>query len=291
MLRFAAMRGISDIDQQQLQTAAEKWLALGLPQPKVWLVAGSGLSGDLGVGTPDAELKLQQLLPFAVRAVVGHPHSVSVFADSVNGPVAYQQGRLHLYQGYSAAEVAFTVRLAATLGAKTLIMSNAAGSLRPEIGPGSLAVITDHLNLTGQNPLVGSVPPGWGPQFPDMTTAYDPALVVLAKSLAKEQGLSLPSGTYAGLLGPTYETPAEVRMVGTIGGDLVGMSTVTEVIAAHHMGLRCLCFSMVSNLGAGMTDNPLHHDEVLEAAAETTVHFATLLRAILANPALTASTP
>ena len=282
------MHGISEVDQQQLIQAVTQWHQIGLTRPKVWLVAGSGLSGDLGVGESSNEVLLQDLLPFEVRPVVGHPHKITVFDDSANGAIAYQQGRLHLYQGYSAAEVAFTVRLAASLGAQTLVMSNAAGSLRSEIGPGALAVITDHLNLTGRNPLVGAVPNEWGPQFPDMTTAYDPDLVALAKKHASSMDLQLPSGTYAGLLGPSYETGAEVRMVGAMGGELVGMSTVTEVIAAHHMGMRCLCFSMVSNLAAGMTTDPLRHDEVLDAAAETTIHFARLLRLLLADSALTA---
>lgn len=291
MLRSAPMHGLSESDPQQLQSASDQWRERGLPSPKVWLVAGSGLSGDLGLGDPVDELELGELLPFPVRAVVGHPHKVTVFGDSANGPIAYQQGRLHLYQGYSAPEVAFSVRLAASLGAETLIMSNAAGSLRREWGPGTLAIINDHLNLTGRSPLLGQVPETWGPQFPDMTRAYDPALSALALRHAGDIGLGLKPGVYAGLLGPNYETPAEVRMVAGLGADLVGMSTVTEVIAAHHMDMRCLCFSLVSNLAAGMSATPLDHQEVLDAAAQTTTHFVSLLRALLADPALTATTP
>ncbi len=282
------MQGLSLADREQLDAAAGRWRNLGLPEPAVWMVAGSGLSNDLGLGDPGAEVALSDLLPFPVRPVVGHPHKVVVFAESANGPVVYQQGRLHLYQGYSAPEVAFSVRLGAKLGARTLVMSNAAGSLRGEWGPGTLVAISDHLNLTGCSPLLGEVPEAWGPQFPDMTTAYDPELLQLVRSHAEAQELDLPDGVYAGLLGPSYETPAEVRMVSAIGGDLVGMSTVTEVIAAHHMGMRCLCFSLVSNLAAGMSGEALDHQEVLDAAAATGTRFARLVRSLLADPALTA---
>lgn len=284
------MNGLSESDRHQLEAAAKRWRKRGLPEPSVWLVSGSGLSGDLGLGQAIAELALDEVVPVPVRAVVGHPHKVTVFADSANGAVIYQHGRLHLYQGYSAPEVAFSVRLAALLGARTLLMSNAAGSLRREWAPGTLVSIADHLNLTGRSPLIGQVPEAWGPQFPDMTSAYDPALRQLAHRHAEAQGLDLASGVYAGLLGPSYETPAEVRMVAGLGADLVGMSTVTEVLAAHHMGMRCLCFSMVSNLAAGMSESPLDHQEVLDAAAEATAHFAGLLRELLADPALTGKT-
>ncbi len=288
MLRFAAMTIPLRHWHEELDQRVQWWRDEGLPVPAVWLVAGSGLSGDLGLSGEAATLSLQDLLPFPVRSVVGHPHQVSVFSDSGNGPVVYQQGRLHLYQGYSAAEAAFTVRLAARLGAKVLVMSNAAGSLRRQFGPGSLMAISDHLNLSGTNPLLGAPPEDWGAQFPDMTQAHNPELRKLAHDHAEALGIELGDGVYAGLLGPSYETPAEVRMVGALGGDLVGMSTVTEVIAAHHMGLRCLCFSMVSNLGAGMSGEALDHDEVLDSAKEATRNFASLLRALLADPRLTA---
>lgn len=281
------MNGLSENDAQELRAAADRWRQRGLPSPRVWLVAGSGLSGDLGLGDPSAELDLEHLVPFPVRSVIGHPHRVTAFADSANGPVVYQQGRLHLYQGYSAPQVAFTVRLAALLGARTLVMSNAAGSLKRDWAPGTLVAISDHLNLTGRTPLLGQIPEDWGPQFPDMTAAYDPQLRDLARRHAADNDVELASGVYAGLLGPSYETPAEVRMIAGLGADLVGMSTVTEVLAAHHMGMRCLCFSMVSNAAAGLSDGPLDHQEVLDAAAEATVRFAGLLRALLADPALT----
>ena len=283
------MQGLSTTDRDQLDATTASWHDAGLPSPAVWMVAGSGLSSDLGLGDPAAEIALADLLPFPVRSVVGHPHKLVVYADSARGPIVHQQGRLHLYQGYSAAEVAFTVRLGARLGARTLLMSNAAGSLRAEWGPGTLVAISDHLNLTGRSPLLGEVPESWGPQFPDMTTAYDPDLLQMARSHAEMLDLELPDGVYAGLLGPSYETPAEVRMVANMGGDLVGMSTVTEVIAARHMGLRCLCFSLVANAGAGMSGEALDHQDVLDAAAETGARFARLLASLLSDPALTAS--
>ena len=167
-----------------------------------------------------------------------------------------------------------------------LILSNATGGLRPEHRPGDLVLIRDHVNLTGLNPLRGQLPPDWGPRFPDMTAAYDPELRALTKQAADRLGIPLGEGVYMGLAGPTYETPAEVRMLQTLGGDVTGMSLVLEVIAARHMGLRCLAISMVSNPGAGMTDAPIDHNDVLEAAKIAAANLQKLLGEVLTAPGL-----
>jgi len=268
-----------------LKEAVDRWDALGWARPKVAVVSGSGLAVDLGERL-HGPVALEYFLPFAVHPVEGHPHAVEVLLPAADRPVLYQRGRLHSYQGYSAHETVFPVRLAALLGARVLILTNATGGLRPEQRPGDLVLVRDHLNLTGLNPLRGQLPPEWGPRFPDMTAAYDPRLRALARRHAGALGLPLPEGVYAGLAGPSYETPAEVRMLQTLGGDVAGMSTVLEVTAAHPMGVRCLCLSMVSNPAAGLSDAPVVHADVLAAAATAAAGLQKLLGALLADPEL-----
>jgi purine-nucleoside phosphorylase len=269
----------------QLKQAVDAWDNLGWPRPEVAVVSGSGLAVDLGE-VVRGPLALDYFLPFSCHPVEGHPHELVVLEPVPARPVLYQKGRLHSYQGYSAFETVFPVRLAALLGVKVLILSNATGGLRPEHKPGDLVLIRDHINLTGLNPLRGQLPPDWGPRFPDMTNAYDPALRDLTKRTAERLGVPLSEGVYMGLAGPSYETPAEVRMLSTFGGDVVGMSTVLEVIAARHMGLRCLAFSMVSNLAAGMTDAPIDHNDVLEAGRIAAANLKRLLDELLRSPEL-----
>ena len=271
--------------QHELDEAVARWQKLGRPAPDVALVAGSGLSVDLGVPLVAPE-PLANWLPFPVHAVAGHRHEVELLELPNRRRILYFRGRIHGYQGYAPGEVVFQVRFAALLGAKSLVMTNAAGGIRPEWAAGTLAVVTDQLNLTGANPLAGEVPAAWGPRFPDMADAYDPAYRELSKRRAREIGFELAEGVYAGLNGPSYETPAEVRMLRALGADLVGMSTVHEVIAARHLGLRCLVLSLVANPGAGVTDAPLHHEEVLEAGQAAASRVQALLKALLADPGL-----
>lgn len=267
------------------KSAVERYDMLGWPRPEVALVSGSGLAVEVGERT-HGPLQLEFLLPFGTHAIEGHPHEVEIFEPVSGRPVLYYKGRLHSYQGYDANETVFPVRLAALLGAKVLVMTNATGGLRPHYRPGDLVLIRDHLNLTGMTPLRGHLPPEWGPRFPDMTAAYDPRLRELTRRIADELGIPLREGVYAGLTGPSYETPAEVKMLQILGGDIAGMSTVLEVLAARHMGMRCLCVSMVSNPGAGLSDAPVTHEEVLAAAQGAAEKLRALLAAVLRHPEL-----
>lgn len=271
--------------QEELAHAVARWRDLGRPAPDVALVAGSGLSVDLGSPIAGPE-PLAQWLPFPVHSVAGHRHEIELLEVANGRRVLYFRGRIHGYQGYSPAQVVFPVRFAALLGAKVLVMTNAAGGVRPEWPAGTLAAVSDQLNLTGGNPLAGDPPAAWGARFPDMLDAYAPSLRELARRHARELGFDLAEGVYAGLNGPSYETPAEVRMLRTLGADLVGMSTVHEVIAARHLGLRCLVLSLVANPGAGVTDAPLHHEEVLEAGRAAATRVRALIAALLADPDL-----
>jgi purine-nucleoside phosphorylase len=271
---------------EELSAAAAAWRARGWPEPKAALVSGSGLAVDLDLPS-GGRLPLQELLPFPVHAVAGHPLQVELLLPEGPAPVAYFRGRLHCYQGYTAAQAVFPVRLVALLGARTLLLTNAAGAVAERLRPGTLALVTDQLNLTGANPLRGNPPAEWGPRFPDMIDAYDPRLRALLREHAAAIGLELGEGVYGGLPGPSYETPAEVRMVRTLGADLVGMSTVLEVIAARHLGMRCACISLASNYGAGMAGEMLTHAEVLEAGAAATGGLERLFERVLVDPALT----
>ncbi|MGH9379387.1 MAG: purine-nucleoside phosphorylase [Thermoanaerobaculia bacterium] len=270
-----------------VEEGVERWRGLGLPEPEILVVSGSGLAVPLD-GEPLATAPLERVLPFPAHRVEGHPHEVETSRDARGRVVAYQRGRLHGYQGYSPSEVVCLIRIAARLGARTLIMTNAAGGIDPERAPGDLVVLRDHLNLTGANPLRGELPLEWGPRFPDMSEAYPQALRRLAREEAGRLAIPLSEGVYAGLAGPAYETPAEVRMLRTLGADLGGMSTVHEVIAATHMGLRCLCFSLVTNRAAGLSATPLTHEEVLEVGRQAAEHVQALLQALLSRAELTA---
>ncbi|MDH3745435.1 MAG: purine-nucleoside phosphorylase [Acidobacteriota bacterium] len=269
---------------EELSRAVKDWDRRGWPRPDALVVSGSGLAVDLP-GATEHRARLGELVPYDVHPVVGHPHRVELLSVG-DRHVIYQRGRVHSYQGYNGAETVFMVRLAALLGARTLIMTNAAGGLAADARPGNLLTIRDHLNLTGLTPLRGEPPAEWGPRFPDMVGAYDPALRELASAVAEELGIELGSGVYAGLAGPAYETPAEVDMSRTLGADLVGMSTVLEVIAARHIGLRCLCFSLISNLAAGTASGPLGYEEVLEAGREAGDRVGRLIGRLLERPEL-----
>jgi len=233
-------------------------------QPLVGLVLGSGL-GALAdhLGGP-VVIPYGDIPEFPAVAVPGHAGRL-VLGTMGGTPVAVLQGRVHAYEGWSAEDATFGVRLLAALGVKALLLTNAAGAIAPGFAPGDLVRITDHLNLTGKNPLTGPNDDRLGPRFPDMTEAYDRRLGAVLDACASRLGVALGKGIYAGLPGPSYETPAEVRMLRILGADLVGMSTVLEVIAARHAGLPVAAVSVVTNLAAGGSGAPLSHAEVVSA--------------------------
>jgi purine-nucleoside phosphorylase len=252
----------------ELQRGIARYDSWGWPRPDVTLVSGSGLAVDLPFES-SGRRPLNDLLPWRAHGIVGHPMEVELLTTPRGRRILYYRGRLHGYQGYTAAQVVYPIRLARLLGAGELVMTNAAGAVDASYPPGSLVLLADHLNLMGKNPLEGEPPAEWGPRFPDMVRAHDPGLRERIRAAARELDLELLEGVYAGLAGPSYETPAEVRMLGTLGAHVVGMSTVLEVIAAHHMGMRCAVVSTVANLGAGLSGEVLQHDEVLEIGRET----------------------
>lgn len=246
------------------------------------LVAGSGITLEIPDWERAAEVRYEEIFPFPAYALAGHTPSLTLLRKGPLGLLVFN-GRFHLYQGYSAAEVAAIPRLAGLLGAPVYVLTNAAGALDPSLRPGDLVVLEDHLNLQGVNALVGEWALWRQPRFPDMTDAYDPTLRGWALAAAGEIGFTTQAGVYAGVLGPSFETPAEVRMLRALGGTVVGMSTVQEVIAARHMGMRVLGVSLVTNLAAGLSDTQLTHEEVMEAGAVARPRLAALLRHLVAR--------
>jgi purine-nucleoside phosphorylase len=249
-------------------------------RPGIALVLGSGLGGLADVISDPVRILYKDIPGFHVPSVEGHKGELVI--GGLGGKVVLAQGgRFHMYEGYSAGESVLPVRVFGALGIKTLIVTNAAGGIRRTYGYGTIMLISDHLNLTGRNPLVG--PARLGEQrFPDMTDAYDLAFRELARDTARRLGLTLEEGVYAGLLGPNYETPAEVRMLERLGADAVGMSTVAEVIAGRAQGMRCLGFSLVTNPAAGISATPLSHHEVMEVAGRAGKELARLVEGVVA---------
>lgn len=260
--------------------AARAALAERLPvRPRVHLILGSGLS-PLADGVRDGRSVPFEDLP-GMPATTVESHSGRFVAGTLEGvPVLVQAGRYHLYEGHTAATVVAPVRMSRLLGADTLIVTNAAGGIAPGLHPGSLVLLRDHLNLQHTSPLTGPVQEG-EERFPDMSEAYDPELRAWARAVAAEEEIELSEGIYAGLPGPSFETPAEIEMLAGLGADVVGMSTVPEVIAARAGGIRCLGVSLVSNLAAGRSPVPLSHREVMEVAQEAGGRLEILLRGVL----------
>lgn len=239
---------------------------LGDRTPRIAIVLGSGL-GPLADRLEDAvRMPYQEIPGFELPSVEGHKGELVAGTLAAKAVIA-QSGRFHLYEGHSADTAALPVRAFAELGVDSLIVTNAAGGIRRTFRPGALMLIADQLNLTFRNPLFGPVRSG-EERFPDMSASFDPELRTLARSVGRRLGLSLEEGVYAGLIGPSYETPAEVRMLERLGADAVGMSTVLEVVAARANGIRCLGISTITNLAAGISPVALSHAEVMETAAQ-----------------------
>jgi len=248
--------------------------------PAVGLILGSGL-GEIADELEHAVHIPYQSLPYFPRSTVEGHKGRFVFGDLEGIPVVAMQGRYHYYEGYTLQQVTFPVRVMKKLGIGRLIVTNAAGGVNKAFHPGDLMLITDHLNLIGASPLIGPNDDSIGPRFPDMSAAYDPGLRQLAKEAALSLGLSIREGVYAATSGPQYETPAEVRMIRTLGADAVGMSTVPEVIAASHAGLPVVGVSCITNLACGILEKPLSHEEVIETAEKVKDGFTQLIRKIV----------
>ena len=249
-------------------------------RPQIGLVLGSGLGSFADDLIEAVRIPYADIPTFPRSTAVGHAGQL-VIGRSGDVPVAVMQGRVHLYEGYSAAQVAFPMRVLGRMGIGSVIITNAAGGINLRYKQGALIVISDHINLQGQNPLAGANDDRFGPRFPDMTEAYYKPYREATQAAAKKLGMTLYEGVYAALLGPSYETPAEIRYLRTIGADLVGMSTVAEVIAARHMGIKVLGISCVTNMAAGIPDKPLNHEEVLETGRRVQGDLVALLQAVL----------
>jgi purine-nucleoside phosphorylase len=264
----------------QAEAAAKFILKKTLLRPKIALVLGSGLGAFADEFANASKIPYANIPHFPRSTAIGHAGQLVI--GTVEGvELAGMQGRVHLYEGYSVKEVAFPVRVFARMGMKAIIMTNAAGGIKRECTQGRLVVISDHINLQGVNPLAGPNDEHFGPRFPDMSEAYDKRFREITLAEGRLLGINVGEGVYAALAGPSYETPAEIRYLRGIGADLVGMSTVPEVIAARHSGMRVLGISCVTNAAAGVLDQPLDHSEVLETAERVKGQFIGLLRAVI----------
>lgn len=254
--------------------------------PRVGIILGSGLGAFAAQVVGATTIPYSAIPNFPQSTVEGH--SGNLILGTIAGvPVAVLQGRVHAYEGYAMNQVTFPARVLGVLGCKTLIVTNAAGGIDPQYGPGTLVAISDHINLTGTNAALGpneprfAQTPNAGQRFFDMSTAYSPALLAVAHKAAADLGYELPEGVYLAVLGPSFETPAEIRAFRTLGATLVGMSTVHEVIVARHMGLEVLGLSLVTNSAAGVSAEVINHQEVMEIGRQVESRFTALITAIL----------
>jgi len=271
---------MSTANQATIQEAADYIRAKSGIRPEIGLILGSGLGILADLIQDGMSIPYQDIPHFPVSTVEGHEGELLL--GTIEGrAVVMMKGRFHMYEGYGPQLTAFPVRVMKQLGIQSLLVTNAAGGVNTSYEAGDLMVISDHLNLTGQNPLIGPNDAGLGVRFPDMSEAYSRRLREIAKQTANQQGFSLQEGVYAGLLGPNYETPAEIVMLRTLGADAVGMSTVSEVIVARHAGIEVLGFSCITNMAAGILDQPLSHGEVMETAEKVREQFLKLVLAII----------
>lgn len=251
-------------------------------EPRIAVVLGSGLGGFADDFEDAAGIPYEEIPGFMRSTAQGHAgRLVAGKVDTV--PLVAMQGRVHYYEGYSLEEVTFPIRTLNLLGIKTLILTNAAGGINVQLTQGSLMVLTDHLNLMGDNPLRGPNDERFGPRFPDMSSVYSPELQELAIEEARAIGVDVRRGVYCALSGPSYETPGEIHLLRALGADAVGMSTVPEAIVARHMGLEVLGISCITNMAAGISDEPINHEEVMATGDRVRESFTELLRRVVAG--------
>ena len=271
---------------QEASEAAEYLSSRAALRPRLAIILGSGL-GEFADSVENATVISYGEIPHFPQSTVEGHHGRMVLGTVGGVAVAVMQGRVHAYEGYRMDEVTFPVRVLALLGVRQLVVTNAAGGINTNYSPGSIVAIRDHINLTGTNAALGrnesrfGVVDGTGLRFFDMTAAYDPKLLELAVKAAGAQGWTMQTGVYLAVLGPSYETPAEIRAFRVLGADLVGMSTVHEVIVARHMGLQVLGLSLVTNPAAGVTDEPLNHLEVMDVGVQAAKTFGSLLNVVV----------
>lgn len=266
-----------------MRAAAEFVRSQASSWPKIGVVLGSGLGAFANSLTHAVRIPYSAIPDFPASTAIGHAGELVVGTLGANGrgtDLIVMSGRFHLYEGYTPRQVTSGIRLFRELGVRRVVLTNAAGGIHPEFAAGALVLMSDHINLQGANPLVGPND-DLGPRFPDMTEAYSIELREMARETAIEIGIPLYEGVYAAVLGPSYETPAEIRYLRTIGADLVGMSTVAETIAANHLGIQVLGISCVTNLAAGLSGEKLSHEEVLETGRRVSGTFLKLLTALL----------
>jgi purine-nucleoside phosphorylase len=261
----------------EAKTVIESRTAL---RPAIGVVLGSGLGAFAEELCERVAIPYSEIPGWPGSTAVGHAGNL-VIGKLDGQPVAVMAGRAHLYEGYTPAQAVFGVRVLGSLGVRSMVFTNAAGGIDTTLERGGLVLIADHINLQGSNPLVGPNDDSLGLRFPDMSEAYSHSYREIAKAVAAELGIHMPEGVYAALLGPSYETPAEIRFLRTIGADMVGMSTVPEVIAANHMGMKVLGISCVTNMAAGVLPQKINHEEVLEAGAMVRDTLVKFLKALL----------
>ena len=251
-------------------------------QPKIGIILGSGLGNLASEIVVEKAFSYADIPHFPVSTVKGHDGKL-IFGLLNNVPVLAMSGRFHYYEGYSPAEVAYPVRAMQALGVETLLLSNAAGSVNPDYQVGDLVIIKDHISFFTINPLLGPNEEEIGPRFPDMSEPYNRAIIAIAKRIATDYGYKMHEGVYTGVTGPTFETRAEYQLIKVVGGDVVGMSTVQEVIAAVHAGMKTFCVSVVTDIGIREDDNIITHEEVLEAAKAAEPKLTTLFKELAAE--------
>lgn len=267
---------------QNIQDSANYIKSRSTHEPSIAIILGSGLGSLAEEITESVAIPYEQIPHFPVSTVEGHAGQLVVGKLSGQTVIA-MQGRFHYYEGYPMQDVTYAIRVMKQLGVEKLIVTNAAGAVNKSFVPGDLMLISDHINLSGNNPLIGKNLDKFGPRFPDLSNAYNLSLQEIAKDVAKQEKIDLKQGVYVFLSGPTYETPAEIRMIRMLGGDAVGMSTAPEVIVAVHSGIEVVGISCLTNMAAGILEQPLNHEEVIETSERVKAKFSTFVKSLLAK--------